>query len=317
MTTIPVGKAPWGVATDPASHTTYVTNHSSGTVSVIDEATNRVTHTIRLAVGSAPQGVAVDANNGTVWVADNDGTVSVIGEDRHKVLTTLNLGRYGFDPASVAVDAPAHMVYVGLWSGSIVGISDQSYAIQPIYTSHGTTHIFVGSVNPRADTLYASAWDTSSVIEVNLASNGSAGSVATLIGLGPVPDPPSVDPAHGHLYVGMSCPGCHRIVVFKGINTGAGEAWKTIQTPRDTTPLGAAFDDATNTAFVSLARTNSSADGSALIIDGATSKVIATVAVGRGPMGAAISVDPGQGAAGTVYVANSFSNTVTAFEPPS
>ena len=58
----------------------YVTSDSfRDTVSVIDEATNKVTHTIP--VGSAPYGVAVDPAARTAYVTNySSGTVSVIDE---------------------------------------------------------------------------------------------------------------------------------------------------------------------------------------------------------------------------------------------
>ncbi|MFD4620355.1 YncE family protein, partial [Streptomyces sp. NPDC058475] len=55
----------------------YVTNDSSGTVSVIDTATNTVTATIP--VGTAPQGVALTPDGTRVYVTNSGSdTVSVI-----------------------------------------------------------------------------------------------------------------------------------------------------------------------------------------------------------------------------------------------
>ena len=102
--TIPVGGTPYGVAVDPGTHTAYVTNYSSGTVSVIDEATNKVTHTIL--VGDIPShdfpyAVAVDPAAGTVYVTDlYPGTASVIDEATNKVTHTIPMEA----PYGVAVD---------------------------------------------------------------------------------------------------------------------------------------------------------------------------------------------------------------------
>ena len=64
------------MAVDRAAHTVYVTN-GTGTVSVINEATGRVTATVP--VGVFPYGVAVDPATHTAYVANADsGTVSVI-----------------------------------------------------------------------------------------------------------------------------------------------------------------------------------------------------------------------------------------------
>ena len=75
--TIPVGSTPSGVGVNAATNTAYVANALSGTVSVIDGATNAVTATV--AVGSFPLGVGVNAATNTAYVANAlSGTVSVI-----------------------------------------------------------------------------------------------------------------------------------------------------------------------------------------------------------------------------------------------
>jgi hypothetical protein len=79
----------------------------------------------------------------------------------------------------------------------------------------------------------------------------------------------------------------------------------------DTTQAGA-VDAATDTLFEALAPANG--NGSVAIISGAsgiTPATTATVTVGNNPR--AITVDPGEGAAGTVFVVNTGSSTVTAF----
>jgi YVTN family beta-propeller protein len=59
-TTLPitVGSHPYGVAVDATTGTVYAANYGSGTVSVINGATNTVTATVT--VGSDPYAVAVD-----------------------------------------------------------------------------------------------------------------------------------------------------------------------------------------------------------------------------------------------------------------
>ena len=68
-TTIPVGSGPMGVTLDSNLNEIFVTNSASNTVSVISDATNRVTATI--IVGSHPEnslaGVAFDSNTNEVF----------------------------------------------------------------------------------------------------------------------------------------------------------------------------------------------------------------------------------------------------------
>jgi YVTN family beta-propeller protein len=62
---------------DPSTHTIYVANHDSNSVSVIDGATNTVTATI--GVGSGPHSVGADLSTHTVYVPNtNSDNVSVI-----------------------------------------------------------------------------------------------------------------------------------------------------------------------------------------------------------------------------------------------
>jgi YVTN family beta-propeller protein len=105
--TIPVSGTPYEVAVDPGTHTAYVTNYSGGTVSVINEATNKVIHTIP--VGDFPFGVAVDAVAHTAYVTNGLGTVSVINEATSRVTATVPVGNF---PYGVAVDPATHTAYV-------------------------------------------------------------------------------------------------------------------------------------------------------------------------------------------------------------
>lgn len=76
-TTIPVGGGADLVAVSPDGSTSYVTNHSDGTVSVIKVATDTVIATIT--VGRVPHGVAFTPNGRKAYVANvDDNTVTVI-----------------------------------------------------------------------------------------------------------------------------------------------------------------------------------------------------------------------------------------------
>ncbi|MDZ4212238.1 MAG: YncE family protein, partial [Methylotenera sp.] len=67
--TVPVGKAPVGVAIDPLSNRAYITNVESRSVSVLDMAQNKVIHEIQLGK-IAPVGVVLNKSGGQLFVAD-------------------------------------------------------------------------------------------------------------------------------------------------------------------------------------------------------------------------------------------------------
>src|SRR5262245_57785678 len=77
----------------------YITNFSSGTVSVINTATTLVTAVVP--VGTHPRGVAVTPDGSKVYVANTDSnSVSVIDAATNRVTATITVGA---NPEGVAV----------------------------------------------------------------------------------------------------------------------------------------------------------------------------------------------------------------------
>jgi YVTN family beta-propeller protein len=75
--TVPVGKHPSSVAVAPNGRRVYVTNHDSGSVSVIDAGSNTVTATVP--VGNGPSDVVVSPDGRRIYVTNHDSdSVSVI-----------------------------------------------------------------------------------------------------------------------------------------------------------------------------------------------------------------------------------------------
>jgi YVTN family beta-propeller protein len=86
--TIPVGRAPQGLAVAPDGNKVYVANFTlpTGEVSVIETATNTVTATI--SVGNFPQGVAITPDGSKAYIANfRSNDVSVI------VTSPISVGR--------------------------------------------------------------------------------------------------------------------------------------------------------------------------------------------------------------------------------
>jgi hypothetical protein len=112
----------------------------------------------------------------------------------------------------------------------------------------------------------------------------------------------------GYLYVSSSG---GPFVDYTDVNTPPITNSNTLTTPPGNTVSAVAVNASTDTAHVVLIP--GSGNGTAEIISGAstaTPQTIATVIVGTDPGG--IAADPGEGAYGTVFVANSGSKTVTA-----
>ena len=104
--TISVGKLPGPLAANPATHTVFVVNQGSNSVSAIDTFALKVIKTI--AVGSAPLAIAANPPASMVYVANSgDGTISAIsGTSNAKSWST------GGKPMAIAVDVALNRLYV-------------------------------------------------------------------------------------------------------------------------------------------------------------------------------------------------------------
>jgi YVTN family beta-propeller protein len=285
--TIPVGAAPRGVAVDPGTHTAYVTNTDSGTVSVIDEATNAVTATIP--VEGVGWGVAVDPGTHTAYVANAaTDTVWVIDEATNTVTATIPVGS---NPWGVAVDPGTRTVYVtNFYSGTVSVIDEATNTVTatiPVGTAGEAVNLEGVAVDPGTHTAY-------------VANNGGYGEVwvideatNTVTATIPVGEPTgvAVDPGTHTAYV-----------VNYGRVSVINEATNTVTA---SIPGGwglVAVDPGTRTAYV----TNGGMSNTVSVINEATNTVTASIPVGSLPWG--VAVDPGTH---TAYVTNASSNTVS------
>ena len=107
-TKVTVGSSPVGIAITPDGNYAYVTNESSGTVSVIEISTNTVTATVT--VGSSPVGIAITPDGNYAYVTNyGSGTVSVIQINTDTVTATVTVGT---DPIGIAITPDGNYVYV-------------------------------------------------------------------------------------------------------------------------------------------------------------------------------------------------------------
>ena len=106
----------------------------TGTVSVVDLASMKVTHTI--STGLHPTGMAVYGRSLLVANTYSD-SISVVDMNTNQVLRTIDLGlpigvpghhrpAYGAAPNSIAVDAKKGIAYVALYNANAIGVVDLS-----------------------------------------------------------------------------------------------------------------------------------------------------------------------------------------------
>jgi YVTN family beta-propeller protein len=118
-TTITVGTEPVGVAFDSNKDEVFVANFGSNRVSVISDATNKVTATIT--VGTQPDWVGFDSHLNEVFVANwgAGNTVSVISDATNKVTATITVGS---GPDGVGFDSHLNEVFVANTGSNTVSV---------------------------------------------------------------------------------------------------------------------------------------------------------------------------------------------------
>ena len=287
VATIPVGSQPHGVAINPSTNRIYIANQLSGSVSVIDGATDSVVDTI--AVGGQPIGVATYPERNRVYVANHFPGVPVIDGATNTVVGTASV-RGGGMAANPANDR----VYVS-------ALFEDRVSVLSAPTNGEVASVPVGreprsvAVNAVTNRIYV-ANDLGSSVSV---INGATDSVLTTIGVGGYPLSVAVNPNTNRIYVANHDD--DTISVIDGTtNTVVGTP---ILMPDQ--PSGIAVNVAANRIYVV-----NFGDNSLSVIDGATNAILDTVSVG-GANPHDVGFNPNTN---RIYVGNWGSNTVSVLE---
>ncbi|MDQ6701885.1 MAG: hypothetical protein M3Z96_01655 [Pseudomonadota bacterium] len=128
----------------------YVTNSASGSVSVIDTATNTVVATVPVGIG--PQEVVVTPDGKHAYVANTNagspsGTVSVIDTATNTVVATVPVGN---DSSGVAITPDGKHAYVTNAASGNVSVIDTASNTVVATVAVGTNPL--GSPSPRMGT---------------------------------------------------------------------------------------------------------------------------------------------------------------------
>ena len=234
-----VGSDPDGLAIDRATHTLYVANQASDSVSVIDttgcsasKSTGCGHPKATINVGNGPTGVAVDEVTHTVYVTNNGGsTVSVIdgatcnAEDQSGCRTPPGSVAAGDAPFAIALDQTTDTAYVTDLGtkddGDTVSVIDGATCNATVRSGCGQTppEVTVGSgpfgiaVNPTTDTVYVADTgqlfvtadgNTVSVIDgatCNAEQSSGCGQVPAAVTVGRAPFGVAVDQSSNTVYV--------------------------------------------------------------------------------------------------------------------
>jgi YVTN family beta-propeller protein len=134
---VQVGGFPTGITLDPLTDTIYVANGSTNTLSLIDGRTCNAAvvagcgHSVTaLTAGADPIGSAVDESTRTLYVANSSGTLAVVNDRRcdttditgcHNKPVTVPIGS---KPQFVAVDEKTDTIYVANMGSNTVSVID-------------------------------------------------------------------------------------------------------------------------------------------------------------------------------------------------
>jgi YVTN family beta-propeller protein len=286
----------------------YITNHASGTVSVIDTTSDMVTTTIN--VGGFPYGVAVSPDGQKVYVTTSDGgSVQVID-------TATNAGTAGIAVRGVAYGIAASpdgsKLYVVNEDSGIMSVIDTA-------TNAVTTTINVGgfpqgvAVSPDGSKIYVTLTSGSTVEVFNAATNA----LTAIVLVSENPQGLAVTPDGSKVYVANL--GDNNVSVID-TTTNAVIARIDITLPSDgelpvVEPHGVAVSPDGTKVYVTISGGIAFSNGVELrldrvaVIDTATNTVIATTPVGSFPVGVSVTPDGRK-----VYVANSGDNNVSVID---
>jgi YVTN family beta-propeller protein len=305
--TITPGSQPRGVAINPVTNKIYVTNESSGNVTVIDGTTNATT---TVACGSWPQGIDVNPVTNQIYLvnaisstatiidgATNDTSIVPVGSSAYTIavnpatnkayavnggsnsvtvidgstLTTTTVA-VGSSPRYAAINPVTNQIYVVNRSGNSVTVIDGA--------TNATTTVAVGAnpqgvvVNAATNKIYVANYNSNTVTEIDGTTNDTV-SIATAAGPGPM----AVNPATNKIYVGCSA---NRVMLIDGAT-------------RDTVGIAAgafigsiSVNPVTNKIYV----VNSGAGASLLVINGQNNKTTTITSGTMTPFLRAVAVNP-------------------------
>ena len=256
----------------------------SGTVSIIDTATDKVVGTIN--VGQQPHGVTVSSDAKMVYITNRaSDTVSVINTSTNAVIDTWNVGD---QPLGVVVTPNGEKAYVTCNSA--------------VYVINTSTNNLITTLNVSAYGIVVNSEGT----RVYLASDiVSVIDTATDLVIATVP--PGINTANT-MDVVVSMDGKKVYATHHGsktvsvIDATTNNITVTINVGNNPTAL--AVNSIGTRVYVS-----NGGDNSVSVIDAATNNIIATIPVGNWPSGVSLTPDGKK-----VYVTNQYSNNVNVID---
>jgi YVTN family beta-propeller protein len=165
VSTIPVGRGPYGVTANALGKSVYVLNSLDNSVSVIDTATRTVTATVAVGqLGGKPAGLALNRDATRLYVPNaQDGTLWVIDTATNAVAASIPVGVY---PLGVAVSPSDAYVYVTNASSNSLSVISTATNTQVAAIPVGLNPIGVAA-HPDGNLVYVATAEGLAVVDVS------------------------------------------------------------------------------------------------------------------------------------------------------
>jgi YVTN family beta-propeller protein len=296
------------VAEEWSAYRIYVTNETSGDMSIIDSATLNVVHTIPL--GKRPRGIVASPDNKTIYVALSGSPIAGPGVDESKLPPPdksadgigvfdvaqnklVRVIKSGSDPENFDISEDGRLLYVS--NEDAAGLSildiDAGRVIETIATGEEPEGV---QLTPDGKYVYVTSEEDGTVAVVDTATRKDIKTVK----VGRRPRSIAFLPNGSRAYVTCENDGA---VVLMDVTQHEVMHPIPIGQPGVIKPMAALMSADGSTLYVSTGRGKQ-----VFIIDTATNKVTASVEVGARPWGIALSPD-----GKTLYSANGPSNDVS------
>ena len=283
--TVKVGDEPGAIAINSDTNKIYVGNGASGTVSVIDGATDAVTATVP--VGDLPYVVAVNPATNKVYISKTfSNTITVIDGQTNRT----NILKVGVQADAIAVDPVANKIYLTSYESKTITVVDGTK--DNFSTIPADFHLWGVAVNSVTGRVYFTSVGSSKMTVIDGKTN-AAFSIET----GEIPCAVVVDPSTNKIYTANY--GSDNVTVIDGASNSF-----VATIPVGEHPQALAVNPQTHMVYV--ANTHS---GTVTVIDGTHNSVAASVKVGKGPY--AVAVDA---ATNKAYIANLANEAVSVID---
>lgn len=182
---IGVGSAPWMIAVSGTGNI-YVTNNSSGSVSVINPAgaVSAWTVAATIAVGTAPRGICYAPTTNRIYVACNDAKIYVIDPDSNTVVGTITISSQSA-PSQLIFVPSQNCLYVGFITISGLGVqkvsgltSTGASTVSAVVATSNSSPGFLVYV-PSVDRVYSINGNGPSINAINPSTNAITASVSS------------------------------------------------------------------------------------------------------------------------------------------